>query len=164
MRNNITNFKCPHCGFQLGFDPGQSDTRDEPGYPAYFYCANSDCTEGYEDPEPPPSAPWNINTIQELWEKVYGGEKNLPGNIVVKHLERVLFKYTQCGCVFIPGDEWKVGIVGYTEGWNGDHIAHMLEYPFSIKDWERAVAEADKEGADMWEEVNREDENGDLED
>ena len=70
-----------------------------------------------------------------------------------KAIARLLFKYTECGCVF-DHDQDGVYVSGYAEGADAECERHYLEYPFDGSEWDEVVAMADEEGVEMWHEWN----------
>jgi len=74
-----------------------------------------------------------------------------------KIMEKNIFKYTECGCVFYA-DENEVYLSGYAEGSDHDLPAHTLKWGFTIDEFNEALNEADAEGVEEWEYTNEIDE------
>ncbi len=68
-------------------------------------------------------------------------------------VERAVYKYTECGCVFSAMPEYVV-VAGYAEGADAECEGHVLTYPFDGQDWDAALAEADADGCAMFYEWN----------
>jgi len=72
-------------------------------------------------------------------------------------LEKITFKYTECGCVF-DADENGVYVAGYAEGSDAELPRHSLNWGFTIDEFNEVLNEADAEGVEEWERANNEEE------
>ena len=68
-------------------------------------------------------------------------------------MEKYIFKYTECGCVF-DADENGVYVAGYAEGSDAELFVHSLNWGFTIEEYNDALAQADAEGVEEWERAN----------
>ena len=87
---------------------------------------------------------------------VITSEQDLKDYYSTDDIGRMLFKYTDCGCCYLAKEEY-VSVTGYAEG-SGDAECqeHRLYFPFTIEEWNDAIEEADREGCELWEECNNE--------
>ena len=76
------------------------------------------------------------------------------GRAGVEHIARRLYKDTSCGIVF-AAIEGGVQVGGYCEGFDGELPTHDLLYPFTGDAFDALVAQADREGCDMWDDVHQ---------
>ena len=81
-------------------------------------------------------------------------EQDLKDYFGTENIERMVYKYTDCGCCYLAKEDY-ISIAGYAEG-SGDAECpeHLLYFPFTIEEWENALSEADREGCELWEECN----------
>ena len=100
-----------------------------------------------------------IRNIRELATEL-GVPSCFEGDYV-KAVERYIFKYTECGCVFNSLDDG-VTVAGYAEGADAECPDHYLKYPFEAGEFYDALAEADYEGVEMWREWNEDDDMQDI--
>lgn len=70
------------------------------------------------------------------------------------HLERDMFKYTECGMP-IAWDDEKVSLVVYAEGADPEW-SHDLFFPFTAKEFDRMVKVVEEESDELWHEWNDE--------
>jgi len=68
-------------------------------------------------------------------------------------MEKYIFKYTECGCVF-DGDDEGVTVCGYAEGSDADLAPYYLKWGFTVEEFNEALNEADIDGVEEWERVN----------
>jgi len=68
-------------------------------------------------------------------------------------MEKIVFKYTQCGCVF-DADENGVYVAGYAEGSDAELPMNSLNWGFTIEEYNDALDQADAEGVEEWELAN----------
>ncbi len=66
---------------------------------------------------------------------------------------RRLYKDTSCGISFEATPE-RVLVAGYAEGSAAELPWHTLNFPFAEDAWMQAVAIADEEGSEEWDEAN----------
>lgn len=93
-----------------------------------------------------------IRNIKDL--AVYMGMPSCFEGDYGKAVERVVYKYTECGCCFYS-DEDGVAVTGYAEAAAAECQDYRLNYPFTGSEWDTALACADSEGCEMrhkWEE------------
>lgn len=76
-------------------------------------------------------------------------------------LERILYKYTDCGIAAAIHDDG-IGVTGYIEGFDGYMPNEYLKYPFTGKHFDEIVAKLDEQACDIWDEIHAEDDNDDL--
>ena len=96
-----------------------------------------------------------INNCKELWEGITG-EKLETEERARQLMEKSVFKYTQCGCIFGTYPEG-IYVGGYAEGSDGELPMHSLDWGFTMEEYNAALDEADAEGVDAWHEANDED-------
>ena len=96
-----------------------------------------------------------INNCRELLAGMVGSvlQDEMEAQLV---LERITFKYTECGCCF-SSDEGGVTVAGYSEGSDYDHFPHYLKWGFTIDEYNEALNDADAEGVLEWQRANNED-------
>ena len=89
---------------------------------------------------------------------VFTSEQDLKDYFNTNNIEKMVFKYTDCGCCYLAKEGY-VSIAGYAEG-SGDAECpeHRLYFPFTYEEWSNALKEADQEGCDLWHECNDEEE------
>ena len=97
-----------------------------------------------------------IRSCIQLLEEIVG-ERVETEDRAKQSMEKLVFKYTECGCCF-SADEGGVTVAGYTEGSDYDHFPYYLKWGFTIEEFNEALNDADAEGVEEWERVN-EDEN-----
>jgi len=87
-------------------------------------------------------------------EPVITSEKDLEDYFGTSDIERVIFKYTTCGCCYTATKDY-ISVNGYAEG-SGDAECpeHRLYFPFKISEFDSALEEADREGCELFEECN----------
>lgn len=85
---------------------------------------------------------------------VITSKQDLKDYFGTNDIERMLFKYTECGCSYLAKEKY-ISIAGYAEN-SGDAECpeHRLYFPFTIEEWNSALAEADAEGCELWDEYN----------
>ena len=96
--------------------------------------------------------PEMINDLFELADHVtYGFDRKLDdAQRAEKMIAKSLFKYTRCGISFwVPGTD-SVGVAGYCEGSDREHLAYIFKYPFTADEFDTAVISADTDGCDTW--------------
>lgn len=71
----------------------------------------------------------------------------------VDHLERALYKYTDCGMCY-SADENSITLVGYVEGADCEHPSETLIYPFTGSHVKKVMAYLEEEADEMWHEWN----------
>lgn len=81
--------------------------------------------------------------------KAFGAGEGICEGAIAKHV----FKYTQCGCVFVKRQD-SVTVAGYAEGADADCEERRLTYPFPMGDFWSELDEADAEGVALWHEWN----------
>ena len=88
-----------------------------------------------------------IRNLKDLAEHVEAVRED------VKSIARRLYKDTSCGIGFeeVPGG---VEVAGYAEGSDAELPNHRLLYPFTEEEFSTAVALADEEGCQEWDEAN----------
>ena len=88
-----------------------------------------------------------INSLQEL--AVFVG----AARPTKESIGRRLYKDTECGISFeaMPG---RALVAGYAEGSDGDLPWYTLEFPFTEDAWMQAIAQADEDGCQEWDEAN----------
>ena len=69
------------------------------------------------------------------------------------HLERALFKYTDCG-MCAEWDSEKITLVGYVEGADCDGPSETLYFPFTVKKLREVMDELETAADEMWHEWN----------
>lgn len=69
-------------------------------------------------------------------------------------VERYVYKHTDCGCCFRASQDY-VAVNGYAEG-SGDAECpeHILYFPFTMEQFSKELADADREGCDLWDEFH----------
>ena len=93
-----------------------------------------------------------ITNCVELWE-AYGGSLAPLEERAKQHMEKSVFKYTNCGCVF-DADEDGVILIGYAEGSDAWLPPHTLDWGFTMDEFNAALEQADAEGVEEWERAN----------
>ena len=85
---------------------------------------------------------------------VITSEQDLKDYFNTDNIEKMVFKYTECGCCYFANKDY-VSVAGYAEG-SGDVecLEHRLYFPFTIEEWNDELTKADKEGCDIWHEYN----------
>ena len=71
----------------------------------------------------------------------------------IQLMEKMVFKYTKCGCIFDADDEG-VMIAGYAEGSDAFLPLHDLNWGFTMDEYNAALEQADAEGVEEWERAN----------
>jgi len=66
----------------------------------------------------------------------------------VESVARRIYKDTDCGACF-TADEAKIVVSGYVEGIEGECPSHELAYPFDSETFEDALAECEREAAEI---------------
>ena len=97
-----------------------------------------------------------INNCRQLFEEIVG-EKVETEDRAKQLMEKIVFKYTECGCVF-DADENGVYVAGYAEGSAAELPGHTLNWGFTIEEYNAALDQADAEGVEEWELANNEEE------
>ena len=95
-----------------------------------------------------------ITSCVELWE-AYGGWLAPLEERAKQHMEKSVFKYTNCGCVF-DADENGVYVAGYAEGSEAELPMRCLEWGFTMDEYNAALTQADAEGVEEWNIANEE--------
>ena len=93
-----------------------------------------------------------IRNCVQLWT-AYGGWLAPMEERSKQLLEKSVFKYTNCGCVF-DADENGVYVAGYAEGSDAELPGHSLNWGFTIDEFNAALEQADAEGVEEWERAN----------
>lgn len=68
-------------------------------------------------------------------------------------IQRCVYKYTDCGCVF-TGDDESVTVAGYAEGSDVELPIHELRFPFDARTFDLTLDIADEEGSQEWYRAN----------
>ena len=97
-----------------------------------------------------------INNCRQLFEEIVG-EKVETEDRAKQLMEKIVFKYTECGCVF-DADENGVYVAGYAEGSDAELPMNSLNWGFTIEEYNDALDQADAEGVEEWELANNEEE------
>ena len=97
-----------------------------------------------------------INNCRQLFEEIVG-EKVETEDRAKQLMEKIVFKYTDCGCVF-DADENGVYVAGYAEGSDAELPMNSLNWGFTIEEYNDALDQADAEGVEEWELANNEEE------
>lgn len=95
-----------------------------------------------------------IHNLEQL--AIYVGVPSCFEGDYERAIERAVYKYTDCGCVFAALPD-RVVVSGYAEGADAECVGHELVFPFDGQDWDAALAEADADGCEMWHEWNDDD-------
>ena len=98
-----------------------------------------------------------INNCIQLLEEWSGMVEPQDEDHAKKIMEKYIFKYTECGCVF-DADENGVYVAGYAEGSDAELPGHSLNWGFTVDEFNEALNDADAEGVDEWEQANNEEE------
>ena len=93
-----------------------------------------------------------ITNCVQLWT-AYGGWLAPMEERAKQLMEKSVFKYTKCGCVF-DADENGVYVAGYAEGSDAELPGHSLNWGFTIDEFEAVLEQADAEGVEEWERAN----------
>jgi len=96
-----------------------------------------------------------INNCMQLWEGI-GGEKVETEETARLRLEKSIFKYTECGCVFNSDDEG-IYVGGYAEGSDAELPTHYLKWGFTMDEYNDTLEFADEEGVTAWHEAHDQD-------
>ena len=96
-----------------------------------------------------------INNCIQLLEEIVG-ERVETEDRAKQLMEKIVFKYTECGCVF-NADENGVYVAGYAEGSDAELPGHSLNWGFTIEEYNAALDQADAEGVEEWHLANDED-------
>ena len=94
-----------------------------------------------------------ITNIEELADHVtYNFDRKHHTVEDAKRLiSKSLFKYTSCGISFFTPSKDIIAVAGYCEGSDRDHVKYELTFPFTSKEFDGCVSEADKDGCETWE-------------
>ena len=88
---------------------------------------------------------------------VITSEQDLKDYYDTNDVERMVFKYTDCGCCYYANEDC-VSVAGYAENSeDAECPSHTLYFPFTIDEWDQALEIADQEGCDLWNEYNEDD-------
>ena len=99
-----------------------------------------------------------INNCIQLLDEWVGMEMNHQDEDHAKQImEKYIFKYTECGCVF-DADENGVYVAGYAEGSDAELPMHSLNWGFTVDEFNDVLNDADAEGVEEWEQANNEEE------
>ena len=93
-----------------------------------------------------------INNCIQLLEEIVG-ERVETEDRAKQLMEKIVFKYTECGCVF-DADENGVYVAGYAEGSDAELPGHSLDWGFTMDEYNDALDQADAEGVEEWELAN----------
>jgi len=96
-----------------------------------------------------------INNCIQLLEEIVG-ERVETEERAEQLMEKIVFKYTDCGCVFGTNDNG-VYVAGYAEGSDAELPTHYLKWGFTIEEYNAALDQADAEGVEEWHLANDED-------
>ena len=96
-----------------------------------------------------------INNCIQLLEEIVG-ERVETEERAEQLMEKIVFKYTDCGCVFGTNDNG-VYVAGYAEGSDAELFVHSLNWGFTIEEYNNALNDADAEGVEEWERANDQD-------
>ncbi len=104
-----------------------------------------------------PDAVVPIRSLQELWLEISGVKETNP-EIALSHIEKALFKGTDCGICFSRAQNEPDGVIitGYAEGSDAELTSHTLDYPFTKEVFWDTVGRADDEGCEEWHMANPE--------
>ena len=93
---------------------------------------------------------YNCKQLVQEWSGAdFGDDEQHAKQIMEKHI----FKYTACGCVF-DADENGVYGAGYAEGSEAELPGHSLNWGFTVEEFNEALNDADAEGVEEWEQAN----------
>ena len=95
-----------------------------------------------------------INNCIQLHEQVSGWKVEMEYR-AVELMEKMVFKYTNCGCSF-GADENGVRVSGYAEGSDAELPTHSLNWGFTMDEYNAALTQADEEGSEEWDRANEE--------
>ena len=98
-----------------------------------------------------------INNCIQLLDEWAGTVEPQDEDHAKQVMEKYIFKYTECGCVF-DADEGGVAVCGYAEGSEAELPQHILPWGFTIEQFNDVLNEADAEGVEEWERANNEEE------
>ena len=98
-----------------------------------------------------------INNCIQLLEEWAGTVEPQDEDHAKQIMEKYIFKYTECGCVF-DADGSGVYVAGYAEGSDGELLTHSLNWGFTVEEFNDVLNDADAEGVEEWERVNNEEE------
>jgi len=93
-----------------------------------------------------------INNCIQLHEQVSGWKVEMEYR-AVELMEKTVFKYTNCGCVFGTNDNG-IYVAGYAEGSDAELPTHYLKWGFTMDEYNAALDQADAEGVEEWERAN----------
>ena len=93
-----------------------------------------------------------INNCIQLHEQVSGWKVEREDR-AIQLMEKMVFNYTKCGCIFDADDEG-VMIAGYAEGSDAFLPLHDLNWGFTMDEFNAALEQADAEGVEEWERAN----------
>ena len=97
---------------------------------------------------------YNCKQLVQEWSGAdFGDDEQHSKQIMEKHI----FKYTACGCVF-DADENGVYVAGYAEGSDAELPMHSLNWGFTVDEFNDVLNDADAEGVEEWERANNEEE------
>lgn len=93
----------------------------------------------------------NLNDLAMVVEANHDRSTGATDTEIEKSVARRLYKDTTCGISFWT-DGTEIVLCGYCEGTDWDLPGHVLTYPFTEAELWAAVAAADKDGCDAWDE------------
>ena len=93
-----------------------------------------------------------INNCIQLHEQVSGWKVEMEDR-AIQLMEKMVFKYTDCGCSF-DADEKGVWVCGYAEGSDAELPMRCLEWGFTMEEFNSALEQADIEGVEEWDRAN----------
>ena len=94
-----------------------------------------------------------INNCTQLLDEWSGGGQADAEWHAKQIMEKYIFKYTECGCVF-DADENGVYVAGYAEGSDAELPMHSLNWGFTVEEFNDVLNDADAEGVEEWERAN----------
>ena len=85
-----------------------------------------------------------INNCIQLLDEWAGNVEPQDEDHAKQLMEKYIFSYTECGCVF-DADDSGVYLAGYAEGSDAELPGHILPWGFTIKQFNEVLNEADAE-------------------
>ena len=95
----------------------------------------------------------NIRDLAELVGAARDGSEGETVEEIGKSIARRLYKDTSCGISFWSDDK-SVVLTGYCEGSDNYIEGHSLPFPFTSEEFWEAVAQADEDGCNTWDETH----------
>lgn len=113
------------------------------------YCTCPECPEGCDKGDPDCThvdRPERAHTLEDLANHLGASHPT------AESIARRLYKDTRCGIGFEANEEG-VSVAGYAEGVDAECPDHNLAWPFELSEFDRAVAIADDEGCEMFDDA-----------